>query len=372
MFKNKLKKITELVTGLVAAAVGLVGVAGEKDLYSDVQAGSVFAAGDSSKAADSVETPRIARRITSLEQLAQLVRDANFESKTAEARTVTTIKSLEPWRFPVSVTLSDDEQTLQIDVALGAVSDKQKVDATKLLSLLEANKLQANARFGFNSARSRTELLGQIRNDGVTGELLRDEINRLALIAKESSPLWEIEPARTLSKTESSTTAPESAVRLESVLSPAIAPANSSNPATGGNGAPVASPLTTAGAASPTSNANNPATPAVTPFSSPAPTNIAAVRPSAFTGRWSASRASNEAFAILFDANGTFVLVSIRDGKQSKSSGKFSVSGSELTLESTDGTRLNGTFQLKSASEFSFQPSSTTGTVAAFNFRKSP
>jgi hypothetical protein len=372
MFKNKLKKITELVTGLVAAAVGLVGVAGEKDLYSDVQAGSVFAAGDSSKAADSVETPRIARRITSLEQLARLVRDANYESKTAEARTVTTIRSLEPWRFPVSVTLSDDEQTLQIDVALGAVSDKQKVDAAKLLSLLEANKLQANARFGFNSARSRTELLGQIRNDGVTGELLRDEINRLALIAKESSPLWEVEPARTLSKTESSTTAPESAVRLESVLSPAIASANSSNPATGGNGAAVSDPLTTAGAASPTSIANIPATPSVTPLSSPAPTNIAAVQPSAFTGRWSASRASYEAFAILFDANGAFVLVSVRDGKQAKSSGKFSVSGSELTLESTDGTRLYGTFQLKSASEFSFQPSSTTGTVAAFNFRKSP
>ena len=124
MFKNKLKKITELATGLAAAAVGLIGVAGEKDLYSDVRAGSVFAAGDSSKAADSVETPRITRRITSLEQLAQLVRDANFESKTAEARTVTTTKSLEPWLFPVSVTLSDDEQTLQIDVALGAVSDR--------------------------------------------------------------------------------------------------------------------------------------------------------------------------------------------------------------------------------------------------------
>jgi hypothetical protein len=156
------------------------------------------------------------------------------------------------------------------------------------------------------------------------------------------------------------------------VLSPAIASANSSNPATGGNGAAVSDPLTTAGAASPTSIANIPATPSVTPLSSPAPTNIAAVQPSAFTGRWSASRASYEAFAILFDANGAFVLVSVRDGKQAKSSGKFSVSGSELTLESTDGTRLYGTFQLKSASEFSFQPSSTTGTVAAFNFRKSP
>lgn len=374
MFENTLKRITELATGLAAAAVGLVGVAGEKDLYSEVQAGSVFAAVDSSNAVDSTETPRIARRITSLEQLAQLVRDANFESKTAEAQAVTTTKSIEPWLFPVSVTLSDDEQTMQITIALGAVADKQKVDAAKLLSLLEANKQQTNAKFGFNTARSRTELLGQIRNNGVTGELLRDEINRLALIAKESESLWQIEPARTQSTTESSTTVPDFAVRLELALSPAIPPANSSTSAAtpGGNTVTVANPVMTPGAASPSSTANNPATTAVMPLSSPATTTIGAVQPSAFTGRWSASRASNEAFAILFDANGTFVLVSIRDGKQAKSSGKFAVSGSELTLESTDGTRLNGTFELKSASEFSFQPSSTTGSVAAFNFRKSP
>jgi hypothetical protein len=358
MIKNKLKKIAGLATGLAAAAVGLVGVAGEKDLFSDVQTGSVFAAMDSSQAAGSTESPRISRRITNPEQLAQLVRDANFESKTAEARAVTTTKSLEPWLFPVSVTLSDDEQTLQICVALGTVSDIQKVDAAKLLSLLEANKLQTRAKFGFNTARSRTELLGQIRNDGVTGELLRDEINRLALIAKDSESLWQIEPARTLtvtesSITESSKTVPDSALRLEIAQSSAIPPANSSNSAVsvGGNLGAVANPAPTPGTA--------------------AITSIASVQPSAFIGRWSASRAANEAFAILFDATGTFVLVSIRDGNQAKSSGKYSVSGSELTLESTDGTRLSGKFELKSASEFSFQPSSTNGTVAAFNFRKS-
>ena len=372
MIKDKLKKIAELATGLAAAAVGLVGVAGENDLYSDVRASSVFAAGDSSKAVDATETPRIARRITNLEQLAQLVRDANFESKTAEARTVTTTKSLEPWLFPVSVTLSEDEQTVQICLALGTVSDQQKIDAAKLLSLLEANKLQTSARFGFNTARSRTELLGQIRNDGVTGELLRDEINRLTLIAKESESLWQMEPARTQATTDSAITVPDSAVRLEIAQSATVPPANSSNPATAGNVAAGANPVTTPVTPLPTSPANNPATPAVTPPSSPTTTNIAVVQPSAFNGRWSASRATNEAFAILFDANGTFVLVSIRDGKQAKSSGKFSVSGSELTLESTDGTRLNGVFELKSASEFSFQPSSTNGIVAAFNFRKSP
>lgn len=367
MISNKLRKLAELATCLAVTAVGLESVAGEKDLYSNVQAGSVFEGGGDSKVADSTVTPRIARRITSLEQLAQLIRDASFESRTAEGRTVTTSKALDPWLFPVTVTLSDDEQTLQICVALGAVIDKQKVDSAKLLSLLEANKRQASAKFGFNTARSRTELLGQLRNDGVTGELLRDEINRLTSIAKESETLWQIDPARTQSKADSATIVPDSAVRLETTLAN-VPPANAQTPATGGNAGTATSPAPEAS----TSSTGNASAPAGTLAAAPTTTPVADVQPTAFTGRWSASRASNEAFAILFDANGSFVLVSIRDGKQTKSTGKFSVVGSDLSLESTDGTRLKGTFVMKSAGEFSFQPSSTTGTVAPFNFRKSP
>ena len=366
MFRNTLRKIAKLATGLATTAAGLISIAGEKDLYSDVQTGSVFTAVESPKTADTTETPRIARRITSLEQLAQLVRDASFESRTAEGRSVTTSKTLEPWLFPLTVTLSDDEQTLQICVALGTVTDKQKIDTGKLLSLLEANKVQTSARFGFNTARSRTELLGQIRNDGVTAELLRDEINRLTSIAKESESLWQIESARTQPRTDSATTVPDAAVRLEAIPQ-AVAPSNSVTSAAAGD----AGTTLPAGTTTPTSTATNPASPAVTSAGSPSTTNTTALQSSAFTGRWSASRASNEVFAILFDANGSFVLVSIKDGKQAKSSGKFIVVGSQLTLEGTDGVRLSGTVEMKSATEFSFQPTSTTGTIAAFNFRKS-
>ena len=367
MFRNKLRKIARLATGLATTAIGFVSLAGENDLYSEVQTGSVFTTTDSSKGTESTETTRIARRITSLEQLSQLVRDASLEAKTAEGRSVTTSKTLEPWLFPVSITLSDDERHLQLCVVLGTVANKQKVDAGKLLALLEANKRQPSAKFGFNPALSRTELLAQIRNDGVTAEVIRDEINRLTLIAKESESLWQIEPARTLSKTDSATTVPEAAVRLEAT-SPVVTSSNSPASAAAGN---VASTVNT-GSTTPASIAINPATPAVTPSDSSTTTNNTVVQSSAFTGRWSASRASNEAFAILFDANDSFVLVSIKDGKQAKSSGKFAVSGAQLTLEGTDGVRLSGTVQMKSATEFSFQPSSTTGTIAAFNFRKSP
>jgi hypothetical protein len=353
MFRKKRSLLTKLMTGFTATSIGLTGVAGENDLYSDVQTGSVFTAGDSGADKDSPDSPRVHRRITSLEQIVQLLRDASLESRKAEGRSVTTLKTLEPWLFPVTITLSDDEQTLQICVVLGAVADQQKADAGKLLSLLEANKLQTSAKFGFNRVRSRTELLGQLRNDGVTAELLRDEINRLTSIAKESELLWQIEPARTQSKTDSSTTVPDAAVRLEETSPAAGKPAETVN--SGETTVPV----------------TNPASPVATP-AAPSAVNGTDVPSSSFTGRWSASRASNEAFAILFDANGSFVLVSIKDGKQAKSAGKFIVNGAQLTLEGTDGVRLNGTFQMKSSTEFSFQPTPANGTVAAFNFRKSP
>ena len=367
MFRNKLRKIARLTTGLAATAVGLVSLAGENDLYSEVQTGSVFTAGDSSKGTESTDSPRIARRITSLEQLSQLVRDASFETKKAEGRSVTTSKTLEPWLFPVSVTLSDDELHLQVCVALGAVADKQKVDSGKLLALLEANKLQSRAKFGFNSERSRSELLGQLKNDGVTAEMLRDEIHRLVLVAKDSETVWQTDPAQTLSRTDSATTVPNTAVRLEAIPQD-VAPLNSPTSAVTGNAGTNVTPGTT----TPTSIATNPASSPVTTTGSPSTTNTPVVQASTFIGRWSASRASNEAFAILFDASGSFVLVSIKDGKQAKSSGKFTVNGAQLTLEGTDGTRLNGSVTIKSATEFSFQPTSANGTVAAFNFRKSP
>lgn len=367
MFRNKLRKIAELAIGFATSAVGLVSLAGENDLYSEVQTGNVFVTGDSTKETESNETPRIARRLTSLEQLSQLVRDANFEVNTVDSHSVTTSKTLEPWLFPVSVTLTDDELNLQICVALGAVADRQKIDAAKLLALLEANKLHSSARFGFNADRSRTELLAQVRNDGVSAELLRDEINRLTLIAKESDSLWQIEPAPTLSRTDSATTMPDAAVWV-GVTSLGIAPAISSTPGVAGDIAPTANPDNT----TPFSSATNPATRAISPSDSSSATSSTVPQSSAFTGRWSASRSANEAFAILFDANGSFILVSIRDGKQAKSSGKFVVAGAQLTLEGTDGVRLNGTIQMKSATEFSFQPMSANGTMAAFNFRKSP
>ena len=366
MFRHKLRRITTLATGLATTAIGLVAVGGENDLYTDVQAGSVFSAGDSSKGTESTETPRITRRITSLEQLAQLVRDASFDPKTTAGRSVTTLKSLEPWLFPVSVTLSDDEQHLQICVALGAIADKQKTEASKLLALLEANKRRKAAKFGFNTERSRTELLGQLRNDGVTAELLRDEINRLALVAKESEFLWQIEPARLQAKTDSDLTIPESAVRIEVVPPVAFSANGAASPAAGD-----ATTITDSGTVASTSPPTGPAASIVTPAVTPSPASGTAIQSSAFTGRWSASRAANEAFAILFGADGSFVLISIKDSKQARSSGKFSVSGSQLTLEATDGTRLNGTVQMKSATEFSYQPISSTGAVAAFDFRKS-
>ncbi|MEP3481041.1 MAG: hypothetical protein ABJZ55_17465 [Fuerstiella sp.] len=72
-------------------------------------------------------------------------------------------------------------------------------------------------------------------------------------------------------------------------------------------------------------------------------------------GQWVASKSATEAFALDLAASGDFKLVYIKDAQQIKSSGKYSVSDSSLTL-SGGNLNLVGTLQVTSATEFSFTP----------------
>ena len=67
------------------------------------------------------------------------------------------------------------------------------------------------------------------------------------------------------------------------------------------------------------------------------------------------------------DQAGTFALVTVVSGKTSQSKGKYTLSGSQLTLIDDKGTQLAGTVTLKSGKEFSFQPS---GAKTALTFKK--
>jgi uncharacterized protein (TIGR03066 family) len=109
------------------------------------------------------------------------------------------------------------------------------------------------------------------------------------------------------------------------------------------------------------------ATPAPQP-TAPQPNNVAAqpqrapqqaAAPAAnnsFVGKWSAARSASEAFAMQLNQDGTFVLVYVKDGKQSKSTGKFAASGSQLTLTTSEGGKFAGQLSNQTAKSFDFTP----------------
>jgi hypothetical protein len=80
------------------------------------------------------------------------------------------------------------------------------------------------------------------------------------------------------------------------------------------------------------------------------------VTSSTLTGKWSATRSATEAFAIQFNGDGTFVLVYVNGSKQSRSTGKFTLSGESLTLDGQQGFRLTGTVKSLKEKEFEFLP----------------
>ena len=262
-----------------------------------------------------------------------------------------TRKQLDSWIFPVLVVLSEDEQDVSVVLGLRAVSDSQKVPATRLLQLLESNEKSGRTSFAFNRDRNRIELLSLIKNAGVNAQALRDEINRLAILARDTESLWNLEETAGGAALTQTTTANGGAAKVAAVPTTAapVTPAAAVTPP-----APAAT--------APSASTTQPASPTA------ASPQLAA---NALQGRWSASRSATEAFAILFNADGTFVLVSVSNGKQARSMGKFTLQNSQLTLETSDGGRLLAKVTLVTASEFRFEQQQTTSvTGTPLTFRK--
>jgi hypothetical protein len=88
----------------------------------------------------------------------------------------------------------------------------------------------------------------------------------------------------------------------------------------------------------------------------PAPA-AAAATPS-LIGKWSAARSDKEAFAMALNADSSFVLVHVKDGKQTRSTGKFTLSGSQLVLTITAGSKLTASISGATANSFDFTPAS--------------
>lgn len=336
MKKSGTNAILFVVVGLQLVATNIVAAQEEDSLFSTVDTTAAFeTSGDVEKPKRAPRSVREDRLITT-NDLLRTLQDGNFEGVISGSRTVTTKRQLESWQFPVMVTLSENEQDVTIVLGLRRISDQQKVSATRLLQLLETNQKSGRTSFAFHRERNRLELFSLIENSGITGQTLRDEINRLAILARDTESLWNLEASAGGASESSPATAYPGATKI---VSPSAAPSTS-------NVVPSTAPVIAA----------SPAT--------------AAVSANSLHGRWSASRSASEAFAIMLNADGTFVLVSVSSGKQARSTGKYSLLNNQLTLEGSDGSRLSGTVSLTSDQEFRFEPQATGAASVALTFRK--
>ena len=87
-------------------------------------------------------------------------------------------------------------------------------------------------------------------------------------------------------------------------------------------------------------------------------------------GRWSASLASGEAFAVQIGKDGKFQLVIAKSGKTKVSSGTASRSGNQLTLAEANGTKIVGTVQQTTADAFSLVIGANAATTLNFKRAK--
>ena len=309
----------------------------QDDLFSSVRASTVFSEGDAALTGATTTSP-VTNRLMSAEALVQALQKAEFTAVASGSRAAAAMKQQDLWQFPVLVTISEDEQDLLIAVGLRAVSDSQKLPAARLLQLLEANQKASRASFVFNRDKERLELLCQLRNTGEKDVLLRDEINRLAILARDMETVWNLD--------EKSGGSPIGAAGSTAIEATKMAPATA-NP--------------------------NAATP---PVSTSAPANTTGAVPelttAALQGRWAASRSATEAFAMQLNNDFTFVLVSVINGKQLRSSGKFTLANGQLTLDGSDGVKIVGIVKLNSATEFQFAQQSAGVTGATLSFSKAP
>lgn len=271
------------ILALSVFCTSAVGLAQDNELFSSVNPKAAFS---TTPAASSASTPKV---VTSGEQLREMLKSAGFEAKVAGSNSASAAKEIDPWTIPVLVTLSDDEQWIHVVLGLTVINDTAKeLPAEKLLALMKASQDHSPANFVYHSDRKRTEVRTTLRNRELTGTLLRNEVNRLAIAARKTSDLWASDAQKTKVETQK----------------------------------PVASGKST--------------TPTL-------------------TGQWVASKSTTEAFALDLQASGEFKLVYIKDGQQTKSSGKYSISGSSLTLAG-DSLNLVGSLKVTSEKEFEFTP----------------
>lgn len=183
------KSISFLTTAVVLSFSSAT-FADSDDLFSEFSSVSVFG-GNSESSGSKKSGNAVPRRVNSSTQLRDLIKTAGFDAKVASTRAVTAEKELEPWTFPVLLVISEDETMINVVLGLTTIKDVAKeLPAEKLLKMMTASQKNAPAMFAYHAPRQRTELSVTMKNDNLTGQMLRDEINRMAVLAKKSADVW--------------------------------------------------------------------------------------------------------------------------------------------------------------------------------------
>lgn len=237
-----------------------------------------------------------------LARVVELLDEAGLQA-TVEGENAATLElKHNRFTFPIALSVDADRERVRLEMLLTDVTG-QALASERLLGLLATNLDFQPMFFTFSDKRKRIELVSGVANIQVSSETLRDELSKMAAIAESTANLWE-------------TTATQ-----------ATQPAAPQN--------------------------NNIATQPQRPTqqaTTPAASN------SSFVGKWSAARSASEAFAMQLNQDGSFVLVYVKDGKQSKSSGKFTLGSGQLILTTSEGGKFSGQLGNQTAKSFDFTP----------------
>jgi uncharacterized protein (TIGR03066 family) len=281
--------------------------------FSRASIGSIFneypSQGGANPAGRPGEPDQSAKPVT-LARVVELLDEAGLDA-TIEGENAASLKLQHSrWSFPVAISLDADREKVRLEMVLTELEGQAAPSSERMLGLLSSNMDFQPMFFSFDGKKKRLELVSGVANGQVSGESLRDELNKMAAIAESTTSLWETNAAGVAS------------------AAPAIS-------------APSTQPVV-----------NNQAAPSQLN----AQTQTQTAGASNFVGKWSAARSRTEAFAMQLNNDGSFVLVFVKDGKQSKSNGKFTLGGNQLTLTTSDGGKFTGQVGNMSAKSFEFTP----------------
>ena len=305
------------------------------DLFSGVALEAVFENGNDSSDSNSSTNDNSNRtqRVTGAGSLVRVLDSAGLAATKVDRSVVSVTLRQAGLSLPVLMSVAVEENRLDMVMLLAEFNDDSDWDTARLAQLFTANSEESTLFFAISKTRRRVELRRSMSNRWITPAVLKEELNKMALVAETYEDTWS-----NVAINESKTDKNVAESKSQTQESTTIAAPNSQNQAstTAGVGATTTAPAQSA----PTQSA-----PAKPPTGQPARLTL--------VGQWSASLSTGEAFAVMIARSGQFQLVHVKSGKTTVSKGTAARSGNQLTLTDTSGTIISGTVTQTRADAFS-------------------